>query len=233
MQKPISPAPVAGGARGELPAYLSNGVVGLRVRDNPLIAGMTLVSGLTGCHPVRKIEAAAAAPYPLAMDLAVDGIWMSDAPDAVHIVDQRYDFEVAELTTRLRYKPGGIGVTLEVVTFCSRDEPTVVCQKTHLNVSRAAQIELRPMVDVRGVDGSVLSYDRFTPGGDQSTCDGWLLWQTDGALSTCGRPSQNVVSFSGTGACSGYPQPAPAATNFFAPASHEWCSIRVPIIRFR
>jgi hypothetical protein len=89
VQKPISPPTAVGGARGELPAYLSNGVIGLRVRDNPFVAGMTLVSGLTGCHPVRKIEAAAVAPYPLAMDLAVDGVWMSDAPDAIQVIDQK------------------------------------------------------------------------------------------------------------------------------------------------
>jgi hypothetical protein len=31
MEGPISPPPVAGGADRELPAYLSNGVVGLKV----------------------------------------------------------------------------------------------------------------------------------------------------------------------------------------------------------
>ena len=186
MPKPISPPPVIGSSRGELPAYLSNGVIGLRVRDNPLIAGMTLVSGLIGCHSVRKIEAAALAPYPLAMDLAVDGIWMSDAADAVQVIEQSYDFEVAQLTTRLRYKPADAGVELEVVTFCSRDEPTVICQRTRLRSDRAALIEVRPMIDTRGVDGVVLAEDRFTPGGDQSICDGWLHWETAGALSTCG-----------------------------------------------
>ena len=36
MDEPISPAPVKGGGRKELPAYVSNGVIGLRVRrDSP------------------------------------------------------------------------------------------------------------------------------------------------------------------------------------------------------
>ena len=39
---------------------------------------MVLVSGLAGEHPERQIEAAAAAPYPLAGDLALNGVWMSD-----------------------------------------------------------------------------------------------------------------------------------------------------------
>jgi len=54
MQGPINPPPVAGGAGNGLPAYLSNGVVGLKVRDNPLTPGMTLLSGFSGEHPNRR-----------------------------------------------------------------------------------------------------------------------------------------------------------------------------------
>jgi hypothetical protein len=65
MEDVISPPPAKGGGRNELPAYVSNGLVGLRVRDNPLIPGMALLSGFSGRHPVRRIEAAALIPYPL------------------------------------------------------------------------------------------------------------------------------------------------------------------------
>ena len=74
MDGPISPPPVAGSAGNELPAYMSNGVVGLKVRDNPLTPGMALLSGFSGEHPDRKIEAGAFAPYPLAGDICVDGV---------------------------------------------------------------------------------------------------------------------------------------------------------------
>lgn len=39
MSTPISPAPVRGGARDDLPAYVANGVLGLRVREMPLAGG--------------------------------------------------------------------------------------------------------------------------------------------------------------------------------------------------
>lgn len=68
---PLSPEPVSGPRNGDLPAYLSNGLIGVRVREVPLFAGMVLVSGLAGAHPERGIEAAAAAPYPLS------GTWRS------------------------------------------------------------------------------------------------------------------------------------------------------------
>ena len=48
MSFPISPAPTLGSVGNELPAYVANGVIGLRVRDMALGAGMTLVSGYSG-----------------------------------------------------------------------------------------------------------------------------------------------------------------------------------------
>jgi hypothetical protein len=42
-------------------------------------AGMTLVSGYSGEHPQRHIEAIAVAPYPVAGDIQIAGTWLSDA----------------------------------------------------------------------------------------------------------------------------------------------------------
>ena len=53
-----------GSGKRELPAYVANGLIGLRVREVPLTAGLTLLNGYTGEHAERKIEAAALAPYP-------------------------------------------------------------------------------------------------------------------------------------------------------------------------
>jgi hypothetical protein len=80
MNQPINPPTVRGSGRRELPAYVSNGLIGLRVRELPLTSGMTLVSGYSGEHYERQIEAAAVAPYPIAGDIAIDGVWLSDVP---------------------------------------------------------------------------------------------------------------------------------------------------------
>src|SRR3982751_5693619 len=92
MTGPINPSIVRGSAQKALPAYLSNGVVGLRVRDNPLAAGMTLLCGYSGLHPEKKIEAAAVAPYPLAANIGINGLWLSDVPHQLTALDQAYDF---------------------------------------------------------------------------------------------------------------------------------------------
>ena len=56
--RPINPAEVHGPRNGALPAYVSNGLIGLRVREMALAPGMTLVNGVAGEHPERRIEAA-------------------------------------------------------------------------------------------------------------------------------------------------------------------------------
>ena len=186
MEGPISPPPVTGGAGDELPAYISNGVVGLKVRDNPLAPGMTLLNGFSGEHPERKIEAAAFAPYPIAGDICLNGVWMSDAPQSVRIVDQAYDFSTAELTTRLLSKAGGREAKVVVMAFCSRDQPTVVCQEIAIEVDTACDLRVRAKIDLSGIEGRALRYNRDTPGEAKPSSDGSLLWESAGAMSTCG-----------------------------------------------
>ena len=74
MSEPLSPDPVRSLGERELPAYVSNGLVGLRTRDVPLAAAMALVSGFAGEHPERRIEAAATAAYPPAGEVAINGL---------------------------------------------------------------------------------------------------------------------------------------------------------------
>ena len=186
MTAPLSPPPVPGGARNELPAYVANGVMGLRVREMPLAAGLTLVSGYSGLHPQRQIEAIAAAPYPIAADICISGVWLSDAGHAVTVIDQRYDFETGELTSRLEFEAGGRRACLEVLVFCSRDEPSLVCQEISLRLDSDGDLALKALLDGRHVDGRVLRWLRDTPGDEAPCCDGAALWESAGALSTCG-----------------------------------------------
>lgn len=186
MAGPISPHPVKGGGGSELPAYISNGIVGLKIRDNPLTPGMTLLSGFSGEHPERKIEAAALAPYPVAGDICLDGVWMSEVPQCVRVVDQAYDFSTAQLTTRLDFKVKDRQAKVTVMAFCSREQPTVVCQEVAIEVDVPCDLRFRAKIVLSGIEGRALRYNRDTPGEAIPSCDGSLLWQSAGAMSTCG-----------------------------------------------
>jgi protein-glucosylgalactosylhydroxylysine glucosidase len=214
MTKPISP-PRARGNRGkDLPAYVSNGLIGLRVRENPLQAGMAVVSGLAGVQPERRIEAIAAVPYPLAADIALDGLWLSDFPSEVTLLDQGYDFETAELTSRLRYKPAERQAEIQVVTFASRTAPTLVLQETTITVDAACQVQWRANIDARDVRGRQLERRLGTPGEKEPVCDGVILWTTEGELARCGIALLTEVAPEGERSQSEWDRSGPLSTTY-------------------
>lgn len=183
---PISPPPAEGGRDGDLPAYVSNGLIGLRVREVPLLRGMALVNGVVGEHPERRVEAAAVCPYPLAGDIALDGVWMSDAPWAVSDLVQAYDFGTAELTTTFSLALAGRRAAVEILTFASRTAPALVLQDVTVAPDAPCAVTLRSIVDTGELRGRVARRRTDTPGEPEPACDGSLLWETEGALSTCG-----------------------------------------------
>lgn len=183
---PINPPEARGPRHGDLPAYVGNGLIGLRVREQPLQAGMTIVSGFAGEHPERRIEAAAPAPYPLAGDMALNNVWLSDQPSAVSNLRQAYDFATGELTSAFRYEASGVVAEVEVVTFASRSAPSIVMQEVSVWVDRACDLALRAVVATAGLRGCVIRRRTDTPGEPEPVCDGSILWESEGGLSTCG-----------------------------------------------
>ena len=174
QERPIDPPEARGPRDGDLPAYVSNGLIGLRVREMPLRSGMALVSGLVGEHPESRIEAAAAAPYPLAADIAINGIWLDDQPWAVSDLRQSYDFSCGELTSRFRFTAGEIRVAVKVTTFASRTAPTLVLQEVEVTPEAACDLTFRAAVDIAGVRGRV-SRRQVGALGESTPCSGSLL----------------------------------------------------------
>jgi protein-glucosylgalactosylhydroxylysine glucosidase len=152
----------------------------------PLAAGLTLLSGYSGEHPQRQIEAIAVAPYPIAGDIRLGGVWLSDAAHAVSVIDQAYDFATGELVSRFDFEAGGCKASVEVLVFCNRDEPSLVCQEITIKLDTDSALALKAVLDARHVDGRALRQLRDTPGEDKPCCDGAALWESAGALSTCG-----------------------------------------------
>jgi trehalose/maltose hydrolase-like predicted phosphorylase len=186
MSKPINPRPVLGSGNPDLPAYLSNGLIGLRVRNMPLMAGWALLSGYTGEHYERKIEASAVTPYPIAADLAINDIWLSDAPERVTNLEQSYDFSVGELRTRFSFTAAARAARVDVLTFCSRAAPSLICQEINVEVDGGCGLRLRAGIDAGEAAGRPLKQSRSIPGEEGADIDGSLLWESAGALSTCG-----------------------------------------------
>jgi trehalose/maltose hydrolase-like predicted phosphorylase len=169
-----------------IPAYVSNGLIGLRVGKIPQLEGLAIVGGLAAVHPVDKVEGFARAPYPAAGDVAVNGNKMSDQPDRVRFISQELDFSCGELRTRLDFVTPDATASIEVVTFCSRTLPNVVVQETRVSVDRACDLALTAKMDHTGIDGRLAKREVHAPGTEKVVIDGTLLWETHGGLSQCG-----------------------------------------------
>lgn len=192
---PLSPPPLTRPTPIELPAYVSSGVVGLRVprfamptRAHPATA---VVGGFVESHPVHKVEAEAYVPYPLALDVRVGPWWASQRPDLLAFTCQSYDFATAELTTRFQFQSGPATAELEVSTFACRSLPHLVCQDVRLRVDRPTRLQLKCGIDTTDVPGDVRARHVWSSGSNHVQADGFLRW-----ASRCGSSSVGLAFFS-------------------------------------
>jgi len=177
---PISPAPAFGSGHKELPAYLSNGLIGLRVLAVPF-DGIAILSGYSGEHPAEGIEAAARIPYPVAGKLRVNGVRLSDAASEVSELEQSYDFSTAELTSRFRFTADGVSLSVTVLTFCSRSHPTLTCQRVEVSCDKACDLTMSAGIDTRALEGYGGRVRKDVEG-----ADGLMRWTSRGEVARCG-----------------------------------------------
>jgi glycosyl hydrolase family 65 len=183
---PFSPTAITEYRPEYLPAYLSNGLLGLRVGRIPLVDGLCMVDGLVERDPVEDGEGFARAPYPLWGDLTVNGHGLTWHPELAGLVEQAYDFATGELHSRYVFRPQSVGVSVEDLVFCSRSLPTLALHEIKVRVDQECDLELSGGVNPAGIPGQWLSRRTQTPGTDTPVVDGLMEWQTSGGLSTCG-----------------------------------------------
>ena len=183
---PLSPPAVAAWRPDYIPAYLSNGLIGLRAGPIPLIEGLAIVNGLAAIDPVEQGEGFARGPYPIGGDIDVDGHQLSRLPRQSELVEQRHDFSCGELSSRFRFRSGETTASVEVLTLCTRSLPSVVLQEVRVRVDRPCRLMVTAKLDPTGIQGRWLARETSTPGADQPVVDGSMLREVNGALSSCG-----------------------------------------------
>lgn len=166
---------------GAQPAYLANGLIGLRIPQIPLPQGTALANGFVGLSAETAHEQYADAPFPVGADLAIGGIWLSDQPHLASFGSQECDFSCGELHSAFRFAAAGAVASVEVLTFCSRSLPTVVLQEIAVSVDRPCKLTLQAHLDQRGLPGSL--GDRCMLG---QPVDGVLRWVARGGLTSVG-----------------------------------------------
>lgn len=155
-----------------VPVSLANGMIGMRIGPNPLVA-LWRLSGtrgqLPGSHPVATVvsgfvgdqgslgnEGLAAAPYPLSTDMRIGATSLQSSPEAVRILEQSLDFSTGELRTSMVFSPpSGPKTEIDVLQFLSRSVPSLACQEIRLTPSGAARIEINTRIDRGPIGGTV------------------------------------------------------------------------------
>jgi len=138
------------------PAYLSNGLIGIRPGPNPLAKTMTHVSGFVFAHIPYEVESLSPAPYPLETDIVINQTSLLKRADLLKTRRQSLDMASGELTTEMTFTPGnGLTLDIEVLQFASRSIPSLVCQEIRVNSSADAEIEFVLRIDSEAVPGHV------------------------------------------------------------------------------
>jgi trehalose/maltose hydrolase-like predicted phosphorylase len=165
---------------------VSNGLIGLRCPPIPFLDGTAMVTGFAGIDPNDGVEGFSRVPFPLAADVRIGGIALSQAREQVRLVEQAYDFAAAELSTTLEFHAAEATARIEMVTLCSRTMPTIALQELRVTVDQPTDLELTAGLDPTGVPGepeylagSSGRNTRFEP-------DALLVWSSPGAVSLCG-----------------------------------------------
>jgi protein-glucosylgalactosylhydroxylysine glucosidase len=184
--RPLSPPPITEYRPEYLPAYVSNGLLGLRVGRIPFVDGLCMVDGLVERDPVEDGEGFARGPYPLWGDVSIDGQALTAHPEQARLEEQQYDFSAGELRTRFVFRPRSVAATVEDLVLCSRTLPTLALHEVRVEVDQECDVVLSGGVNHIGISGQWVSRRTQTPGTDTAVVDGLMEWRTSGDLSSCG-----------------------------------------------
>ncbi|WP_203923047.1 hypothetical protein, partial [Rugosimonospora africana] len=185
MSGPISPRPVTEWQPEFLPAFLSNGVVGLRVGHIPLLYGNAMLSGFEGLDPATLVEASAPVPYPLAGDVRIGRVALSD-PGRARLIEQSYDFSCGELHTKLSFDAQDARAEIEILTLCSRTQPSIVLQEVSLSVDHDCELAMSISVSATDLPGTWAHNQPGSPDTRADWPEGPFRWQSAGNISSCG-----------------------------------------------
>jgi trehalose/maltose hydrolase-like predicted phosphorylase len=145
-------------------AYLADGLLGIRPNPNPLSQSETVAAGYVFSSPGGGFEMAAPAPYPLGMDIRVDGSSLLSSSAGIRIERQTLDLEHAELVTEMNFTSAtGSRLELRVTQFAARSVPSLLCEQVEITPSKSGDIEIIPQIQHEGVPGTVYRSD--VPGG--------------------------------------------------------------------
>jgi trehalose/maltose hydrolase-like predicted phosphorylase len=145
-----------------------------------------MVNGFAGRNPDDGVEGFARAPFAIATDVQLDGVWASNAPEWTRLVHQRYDFATGELHTRWTLRVNAATATIDSLVFCSRSVPALAASEITVRVDRTADVAIAAGFDPADVPGRGDAHAQPQDQGPNEGVDGRLRWHPPGDISTLG-----------------------------------------------
>jgi trehalose/maltose hydrolase-like predicted phosphorylase len=140
------------------PAYLSNGLIGIRPGPNPLAPAKTMVNGFVYSDIPFRVISLSPAPYPLVTDFRVRDVNLLNHPELVKVERQTLDMTNGELVTEMVFTPAsGVTLRLQILQFACRAMPSLLCQEVTFSLSSDAQVEVVTAIDAEDFSGSIYS----------------------------------------------------------------------------
>ena len=181
-------------------AYLSNGMVGLRVGRNPMQEISALLSGFSTRLERHEVEALAPVPCPK-IDIItgsvnpMSGRSMLTGPSSRFAFKaQSYDFSCGELTTRFAFRPSdGRDIDCEHIVFCSRSSPTLYL--TRLTLTASADVDATLCVRLDAADMPIQTKHII----HTSDCDGSMLLSGEGDTAASRAGVSLITQWTGDG----------------------------------
>ncbi len=157
-QQPIPRIVVRNFTEKFYPAYLSNGLIGIRPGPNPLVPAKSMVNGFVYTDIPYRMVSLSPAPYPLTTDFRVNNLNLLKHPELVKVEQQTLDMASGELLTEMTFTPSGsVTLHLRVLQFACRAVPSLLCQMVTFTVSSDAKVEILAGIDAADFSGSVYS----------------------------------------------------------------------------
>lgn len=185
MTGPINPDPITEWRADYLPAYLANGLIGLRVGAAPPHGGVAVINSYVGPDPIAEVESQLPIPYPLAAEVAINGAPMTAVPGETLLREQRYDFTRGQLHTKLSFTAHAVRADVDVLTTCNRVFPAIAMQELTVRVDADCDLELSAGLDPAGRIGGPYLID-LGARGRLRPADGVLGWCSPSGTSACG-----------------------------------------------
>ena len=147
----------------------------------PLPRGTALVGGFVGVSPEKSSKSMRTRRIRVGADLQMDGVWMSGAADLAHFEATAIRLLLRRVDQPFHFRVGDAAARVEVLTFCSRTQPTLALQQVTVEVDQPGSLVLQANLDPRaarelGLRGAC----RAKPG--RASC----CWESRGGLSSVG-----------------------------------------------